>query len=249
MSEEWFEEWFDSPLYELIYADRNEEEAARLALLIRETIPPQRYPKLLDLGCGRGRHAITLAGSGYRVTGIDLSEEAIRKARRKADGLGLDSIRFLVGDMRDPLPERFDAIVNLFTTFGYFSDDEENIRVLRGVHGMLRREGIFFMDYMNAPLVRRRFEPEGEGEFRGIRYRIRRYIESDTIHKEIRFEGEALDSPKSYIEKVKLYEPEWFESAFRGIGMTIETRFGDYGGRPYDPENSPRLVMVVRKNA
>lgn len=243
----WFEEWFDSPLYDLLYSNRNEEEAARLAKLIEMEIPVKEYPRVLDLGCGRGRHSLKLAERGYRVTGIDLSEEAIRVAELKAKEKFPGKIRFLVGDMREPLPEKFDAIVNLFTSFGYFKEDEENIRTFESVSRMLRKDGIFFMDYMNADWVRRNFQTRGEGEFRDIHYRIHRYIEDDIIYKQITFEGGALEKPKTYVEQVKLYDLEWFLESFDRLGFEVEKLFGNYKGDSYNPETCSRLVMVVKK--
>ena len=115
----WFEEWFDSPLYELLYAYRNEEEARRLADLIEDKIPPGDFSNVVDVGCGRGRHSIALAERGYHVTGFDLSPTAIEKARRIAKERDLSNVRFIVQDMRKPLDDTFDAAFNLFTTFGY----------------------------------------------------------------------------------------------------------------------------------
>lgn len=243
----WFEEWFDSPLYDLLYANRNEQEAARLAELIEKVIPPAEYPDLLDLGCGRGRHSLTLAGLGYNVTGIDLSEEAIRVALDKAEMRGIRRAKFMVRDMRDPLPQTFDAVVNLFTSFGYFKDDNENIRVFRSVSDMLRNAGVFFMDYMNADWVRANYKPEDEGEFRNIRYRIQRYIEGDIIYKKITFRGESLEGPTTYVEQVKLYDLEWFLETFDHCGFEVKKLFGNYKGDIYNPDTCSRLVMVVRK--
>jgi len=243
----WFEEWFDSPLYDLLYANRNEQEAAQLAELIEREIPPAEYPDLLDLGCGRGRHSLTLAGLGYNVTGIDLSEEAIRVAANKAEIRGVRKAKFQVRDMRDPLPATFDTVVNLFTSFGYFKEDYENLRVFSSVSDMLRNGGIFFMDYMNADWVRANYKPEDEGEFREIQYRIHRYIEDDIIYKKITFTGESLENPTTYVEQVKLYDLEWFLEAFDQCGFGIKKLFGNYEGAGYNPENCSRLVMVVRK--
>ncbi len=243
----WFEEWFDSPLYDLLYANRNEEEAARLVELVESIIPKPTYTRILDLGCGRGRHSLTLAEKGYQVTGIDQAEEAIRKAREKAEARGLENVTFRVGDMRDPLPGEFDAVFNLFTSFGYFEDDEENLKVFSSVHQMLRRGGIFMIDYLNADWVRSNYEPEGSGEFREISYQIRRYIENDMVHKRITFEGEEMQEPKVYTERVKLYDLEWFLEQFHRAGFEIEKIFGDYHGGSFNPESSTRLLMVVRK--
>jgi SAM-dependent methyltransferase len=243
----WFEEWFDSPLYDLLYSNRNEEEAAQLATLIEKVIPVREYPNVLDLGCGRGRHSLTLAERGYNVTGIDLSEEAIRVAAKKAENRDLENVKFLVRDMRDPLPDKFDSVVNLFTSFGYFNKDDENIKVINSVSRMTRQGGIFFMDYMNADWVRTNYKPEGEGEFRDIHYKIHRYIENDIIYKEIRFDGARLAEPKTYTEQVKLYDLEWFMETFHEYGFQIEKIFGNYEGMTYNPELCSRLVMVVKK--
>ena len=138
----WFEEWFDSPLYEKLYAYRNKNEADQLADLIEEEIPVSNFPKILDLGCGRGRHSITLAERGYNVLGMDLSKEVISKAAQIAAKKNLPNLRFQVGDMRRPLDKTFDAVVNLFTSFGYFRDDGENAQVIESVSKMLGHKNI-----------------------------------------------------------------------------------------------------------
>jgi cyclopropane fatty-acyl-phospholipid synthase-like methyltransferase len=244
---EWFEEWFDTPLYEKLYADRNEEEAEQLGVLIRKLLPVERYPDLLDLGCGRGRHSLTLAEHGYRVTGVDLSEEAIRKARRKAEERGLKSPRFLVGDMRVSLGRTFDAVVNLFTSFGYFERESENLKVFESIHSMLRMNGYLMIDYMNAARVRRVFEPHDEGEFQQIRYEIERFIDGDAIVKRIRFKGGILEGQQEYVERVKLYEEPWFRKQLDRFGFSVVNLFGNYHGSPFDPEKSNRLVILAKK--
>lgn len=242
----WFEEWFDSPLYEKLYANRDEEEALRLIEVLQETLSLHNCSYILDLGCGRGRHSLNLARKGYRVKGIDLSKEAIKKAKQKASEDNLQNASFEVRDMRKPLNETFDAIVNLFTTFGYFREDEENARVLDSVVKMLKEEGIFVLDYLNAPHVRSSLVPEEEGQFQGINYHIRRYIEDGAIHKEIVFSGEQLDKPRSYTERVKLYDLEWFEDQFEKRNLRIVKVHGNYEGKAYDPETSPRLMIFSR---
>lgn len=245
---EWFEEWFDSPLYEKLYANRNEEEAAGLANLIERLVPQRSYPKILDLGCGRGRHSLTLAERGYQVKGIDLSEEAIEKAAIKANKRNLKNVSFQVRDMRDPLPETFDAVVNLFTTFGYFEGDDENASVIESVGSMLREDGIFLLDYLNADWVRANYKPEESGMFRDLHFDIVRYIRQNVIYKEITFSGIHLEKPITYTEQVKLYDLEWFLENFDTYGFEVERLLGDYKGNTYNPETCSRLVMFTRKN-
>ncbi len=241
----WFEKWFDSPLYERLYANRDEEEASRLIDLLEETMNLHRCHTILDLGCGRGRHSISLNERGYRVKGIDLSVRAIQTARSKAREKGLEEISFEVRDMRDPLPETFDAILNLFTTFGYFESDTENARVLDSVAEMLEPEGIFVVDYLNAGYVREHYRPHDSGEFEGIRYDIRRYIEKDMIFKEITFSGDRLDKDRHYAERVKLYSEDWFREELGKREMTIHEMYGDYEGSEFRPGRSKRLLFVA----
>lgn len=240
----WFEEWFDSPLYEKLYVNRDEKEADRLVQLLEKSLPLQECSKILDLGCGRGRHSINLNKRGYKVTGIDLSEQAIAKARQKAEDMGLENIRFEVRDMRNPLPETFDAVVNLFTTFGYFKSDEENASVLDSVTEMLEPGGIFVLDYLNAPKVRETYRPSDEGEFQGIQYDIRRYISNNSIIKEIEFSGDQVGGSKKYAERVKLYDLPWFKEEMAKRKLEIDQVYGNYEGDDYDPEQSSRLLII-----
>jgi len=206
----WFEEWFDSPLYEKLYAYRNEEEAELLAGLIEKEIPLNKYPEILDLGCGRGRHSITLAQRGYHVTGIDLSEQAIRKARQIAENRNLDHVNFIKRDMREPLSQKFDSVLNLFTSFGYFSEDAENASVFDAVEKMLRKNGLFFVDYMNSQHVKNTLVPDEAGVYQEINYSIKRWIKNNMVFKKIIFDlnGES----QSYTERVKLYDEKWFKN-------------------------------------
>lgn len=242
----WFEEWFDSPLYEKLYYNRDEEEARQLIELLEQTFSFNNCSSILDLGCGRGRHSLTLAQRGYQVKGIDLSTEAIKTAEAKANELELYNVEFEVRDMRNPLPETFDAIVNLFTTFGYFKKDDENALVLDSVVKMLESEGLFVLDYLNAEKVKQSYVPEEEGEFQGINYQIKRYIKNGAIHKDIVFAGEGLSSPRSYWERVKLYGLDWFEQEMERRNLQIKNVFGDYQGSEFDPKSSPRLLIISK---
>jgi SAM-dependent methyltransferase len=243
----WFEEWFDSPLYEKLYANRDEEEASFLAGLIEKEIPMSDYRSILDLGCGRGRHSLTLAEKGYRVTGIDLSQNAIEKAGKIAEQRKLTNVEFIVGDMRVPLPETFDAVLNLFTTFGYFLKDKENEKVFESVQSMLKPGGIFFMDYMNAEVVRNNIVPEEKGSYREWDYRISRKIKDDMIYKTIRFFTQSQGQSIKYRERVKLYGLNWFRNVAARNHFTIKKTYGNYKGDPFNEEESSRLIMVFER--
>ncbi len=241
----WFEEWFDSPLYEKLYSNRDEKDAASLADLIEEVIPVSDYRKVLDLGCGRGRHSITLAQRGYQVTGIDLSNKAIEKAKRIAGQKNLNNVKFFVRDMRDPLPKQFDAIVNLFTTFGYFLEDEENRRVLRNTGKMLNQGGILFLDYLNPHYVEKNLVPSESGMYENLTYNVTRQIKDGMVFKTIQFSDDSLDKPVKYRERVKLYDLEWFRDVLTESGYDIIETYGNYEGSPFLVE-SPRMIIVAK---
>lgn len=243
----WFEEWFDSPLYEKLYAYRNKNEADELADLIEKEIPKSDYPNILDLGCGRGRHSITLAERGYHVTGLDLSKEAISRAIQIAREKKLPNLHFQVGDMRRPLDKKFDAVLNLFTTFGYFLKDEENAKVIASVREMLDGNGLFMLDYLNAYKVRKDLVPEEDELFRDMKVHIDREIKENMVYKNIQFNGEKLERTVQYQERVKLYELDWFQRNFAKYGFGIRKVYGSYDGDEFDKAESPRLLMIAKK--
>ncbi|MEX0772702.1 MAG: class I SAM-dependent methyltransferase [Balneolales bacterium] len=245
---QWFEEWFDSPLYEKIYSNRNEGEADLLANLLTEVIPRNEYSNILDLGCGRGRHSINLGKRGYIITGVDLSEESITVARSKALNEGLREVAFVVGDMREPFPDTFDAVINLFTSFGYFENDSENQLVIKNVGKMLRDRGIFVLDYLNAHKAKQELVKEEGGTLGKYEYSINRTISDDnTIVKKISFKQKDYGKSYNFEERVKLYDESWFKNTFTEEGFELEHVYGDYSGSPFNVETSPRLLMLARK--
>lgn len=234
-------EWFDSPLYEAVYAHRDETEALRLSRWIASRYPPDRFRRILDLACGRGRHSLNLARLGYDVTGLDLSKRAIHVAKTKADALGTP-VRFVHGDMREPLPETFDGIVNLFTSFGYAVRDVDNRQALASMRRMLSPGGFLLIDYLNASFVRQRLVPMESGTTQGITYQIRRWIDGDMVRKEILLTDADGDQHR-YHEQVKLYDEAWFRSELTALGFRIDGITGDYDGAAFKPGSSQRLIL------
>src|SRR5699024_9497740 len=248
---DWYETWFDSALYEVLYADRDEEEAARLINLMVDYLPDNDGVIVLDFGCVGDRHAINMYKNvnssyvkGFRVTGIDLSERAIAEAKKQAEEDQLEGIKFKVQDMRKPLPGKFDAVLNLFTTFGYFKEDSENKRVLDSVKQMLQPGGVFVLDYLNAVKVQNELVPAEEGTIRNINYEISRYTDKQAVHKEITFSGGAIEGQRNYSEYVKLYGLDWFRKQLTDRGFVIDKLYGNYSGDAFDPQSSDRLLMI-----
>src|SRR5262245_5281593 len=111
----WFKSWFDTSFYHQLYANRNESEAASFIDNLLPTLQPAYNAKMLDLGCGAGRHSKYLASKGYHVTGLDLAGSSIQQAKRH----NLDNLQFFQHDMREAFGKNyFDYVLNFFTSFG-----------------------------------------------------------------------------------------------------------------------------------
>ncbi|PSQ95232.1 MAG: class I SAM-dependent methyltransferase [Bacteroidetes bacterium SW_9_63_38] len=240
----WYEGWFDSDAYDLVYDHRDEAEAAQLVDLIEHEIDPAPDARILDIGCGHGRHARIFARRGYDVTGIDLSEEAITEARAQAEDAGLD-LTFERGDMRNPYCTAcMDGVVNLFTTFGYFESDAENQRALAAMTQALRPSGWFLQDFLNAPQVADTLVPATTRTIEGVTIEETRWIDDDRINKEITLSRNGTST--TYTESVRLYTLDDLNTLYDNVGLDLVATFGDYSGVLHT-SNSPRLLLHARK--
>jgi len=240
----WYEGWFDSDAYNLVYDHRDESEAARLVALIERVVDPVPDAHILDVGCGRGRHTRIFARHGYRVTGIDLSTDALEEARARAEAEGVD-ITFRQSDMREPYCDGcMDGVVNLFTTFGYFDTDRENRRALSAMTQALRPGGWFVQDFLNAPHVRDTLVPATSRTVEGVEIHQKRWIEGDRINKEITLSNNG--DTDTYYESVRLFTPDELRALYAAVGLEIVDTFGDYEGHPHTPD-SPRFLLYARQ--
>lgn len=240
----WYEEWFDRDEYELVYQERDEAEAEQLVDLLERVVAPRPADAILDVGCGRGRHARSLARRGYRVTGVDLSARAVCRARQRAAEAGLPLL-FRRGDMREPLCNAcFDGVVNLFTAFGYFEAEADHLRAVQAMAAALRPGGWLFQDFLNAPYVLDTLVPEDARRQPGLEIRQRRWVEDGRINKEITIhrDGDA----QTFLESVRLLGLDDFARLYAAAGLHLRATYGDYDGGPYAAE-APRLLLYARK--
>ena len=142
---DWYATWFESPWYMRLYRHRTDEEAVEATDLVTKYAQIPAGANVLDLCCGYGRHALALAQLSYNVVGIDQSRYLIDRAREVYPHA---NVRYEVADMRGPFSGApYDAIVNFFTSFGYFDTQQENMKVFHAVHAALRENGTFIMDF------------------------------------------------------------------------------------------------------
>lgn len=240
----WYEEWFDHPEYELVYQDRDDAEAERLVDFLERVAEPDGGASILDMGCGRGRHARALARRGYHVTGVDLSRHAIDEAEKRALDEGLD-VLFRRGDMRRPVCDCcFDGVINVFTAFGYFEDDEDHLQALRAMRRSLRPGGWFMQDYFNVPYLLDNLVAEDRRTRDGADIHQRRWIDDGRINKEITIR--SGESKRSFRESVRLYKLDDFRAMYDEAGLDLVETYGDYEGGAYS-KASPRLILIARK--
>lgn len=242
MRTEWFSEWFDSPWYHQLYRDHDDAEARSFLDHLIEWLHPDPQARILDLACGRGRHALYLSEKGFDVTGLDISANSIRFARR----MERPGLSFFQHDMRVPFRVNyFDLVFNFFTSFGYFESDAEHRRTLRHIASGLRPGGRFVLDFLNAVRIREDLVPEETRDADGLVFHIRRYADDHHIRKQIRFELEG--KTHLFEERVRAFSLEDLQSMCIERGLQPEASFGDYRLGPFDPHTSPRLILVARK--
>lgn len=244
MQDEWFEQWFDSPYYHILYRDHNDAEARAFIDALFGIIHPEADARILDLACGRGRHAQYMSGFGYEVTGLDISGSNIRYARRMESA----NLAFYQHDMRRPFRVNyFDLVFNFFTSFGYFRTEAEHCRTLDMVYLGMRGGGLFVLDYLNRVRVERQLVAEDERFMEGLVFRIRRRIADDRIMKTI--DVSDGQTTRHFQENVRAFSAEELKEMFRASGLVVEAEYGNYRLEHFDPDTSERLILFGRKPA
>jgi SAM-dependent methyltransferase len=238
---EWFESWFGED-YIALYPHRNAAEAGHAVELIERVAAIPAGARALDLACGAGRHSRVLAECWW-TAGLDLSEVLLRLAKREK----IDAA-FVRGDMR-VLPFRtgaFHLVVNLFTSFGYFADDDSNMHVVQEVARVTAKRGTFVLDFLNTAHLRDTLVPYDEREIGDRVVEQRRSISDDGryVVKRICIRGFP---DKEYVERVRLFEAGDLTYMLTNSGFTVSHAFGSYDASPLS-DDSPRVILFGTRN-
>jgi SAM-dependent methyltransferase len=242
MQRKWFQYWFNSPYYHILYSQRNDEEAEFLIDNLSEYLKPAPNARILDIACGRGRHAVYLNKKGYDVTGIDLSEQSIKYARQFEQR----HLHFFVHDMRKlSFINYFDFSFNLFTSFGYFETEKEHVNALKSFRKGLKPEGTLVIDYFNSKKIQQNLTKQEVKTLEGIEFHISKFVSEGKIIKHINFEHR--NKVHAFEERVQAFQLADFERMFSNSGLKLAQVFGNYALEPYDENKSDRLILVCKK--
>lgn len=242
---EWFKSWFDSKYYHILYKNRNTQEAHFLIKNLVNLLIPDKNSLFLDLGCGSGRHSIELNKMGYKVDGIDLSTKSLEIAKPFENS----RLKFIRADFRKlDFENKYDIILNLFTSFGYFDKENEHAQVFKQIFKSLKNNGHFVIDFLNTKKAVKNISktnPQQTIHIDNIEFRIKKTYDNNFIYKNI----EIVDSGKkiSFSEKVKIITLDKFLKYFDGLNIHLEYQFGDYKLSNFDENNSDRLILIFKK--
>ncbi|GMU92438.1 MAG: methyltransferase [Candidatus Hydrogenedentota bacterium] len=240
---DWFEHAFGD-WYRIIYAHRSIEAARPEALFAAQTLQVTSGDRLLDLCCGTGRHLLHLSAISERSIGLDYSRTLLREAQRH---LGSRS-RLVRADMRAiPFVGTLDVIVNFFTSFGYFADPADDVRVIQCLASALKPSGRFLIDCMNPSYLVQSLERESFRESEGYEIRETRWIDEEGLRvnktTEIRQGGRIV---RRLSESVRLYSKEELTGMVRDAGLKVQHVFGDFLGAPFQA-SSERMIVAGQK--
>lgn len=246
----WFEEWFNHPLYLELYSHRDHAEAARCIHTILSisgfNLKEPSSLSVLDMACGAGRHALELARLDYSVTGNDLSPFLLEEARKAASESSL-SIDWTCCDMRDIQSDSlYDLVVQLFTSFGYFDMKEDDQLVLQRVYKLLKRGGWYVLDLLNPLHLANNLVAQSRRTVGELAVYEDRELHDNRIVKRM-----TISSPSgetiTFRESVRLYNEEEILAMLQQEGFAVSSIVGNYDGEPFLKNDSPRMMIFCQK--
>ncbi len=238
----WFETWFDSPFYHILYKNRDDSEAQFFIDNLINYLKPKSNDKFLDLACGKGRHSIYLNSKGLDTQGCDLSPQSILYAKQFEN----ESLSFFEHDMRNKIVhQKFDFVLNLFTSFGYFEDKSDNLKTLISVENALTENGVLVIDFFNASNIIENLISNEIKIIDDIKFEINRKVENGYIIKNITFNANKKDY--HFTEKVQVINLHDFENLLKKVDLEIIRIFGSYQLDTFDIKNSKRLIIIAQK--
>ena len=238
----WFAHWFDSPYYHTLYKNRDEKEAQAFIDNLVQHLQIPTGSKLIDIACGKGRHATYFNSLGFDVIGVDLSPNSIASAKENKN----TTLQFAEHDMREVYQENnFDVVTNLFTSFGYFEDNKDEQKAINAMASNLKLGGFLVIDFMNVEKVIANLVLNEQKTIDGITFDIIRKIEAGRIIKDIQITDGAIK--QHFQEKVKAITLTNYSEFITTAGLKIIDIFGNYKLEDFNAITSDRLILICKK--
>ena len=238
----WFAKWFNSKYYHILYKERDKKEAEFFINNLVEYLKLKKGSKLIDIGCGKGRHANYLNSLGFNVVGIDLSPNNIAAAKKNEKS----NLHFVVQDMRKVyLEDKFDIAINLFTSFGYFNNDTDEQAAINAMAKNLKSEGILVIDFMNVKKVITNLVMSEQKSINNVVFDIQKKVENNYIIKNISIYDKEIK--QKFQEKVKVLTLTDFYELITNADLKIINIFGNYKLDDFDATTSDRLILICKK--
>ena len=238
----WFANWFDSPYYHTLYKNRDEKEAQVFIDNLIDYLQIHKGSKLIDIACGKGRHAKYFNKKGMDVVGVDLSQNSINTAIKDEN----KNLQFLAHDMRENYQENaFDVVTNLFTSFGYFENNKDEQKAINAMANNLKKEGMLIIDFMNAKKVIANLVLNEQKTINNIQFDITRQVKDGYILKDIRITDGKEE--QQFQEKVKAITLADYSEFITNAGLKIIDIFGNYKLDNFYEKISDRLILICKK--
>ena len=239
---DWFKNWFNSKYYHILYKNRDEQEAVFFLNKIINHIKLKKG-KVLDVACGKGRHAKYLNKIGLNVVGIDLSKNSIYFAKKYEN----EKLKFYVHDMRNVFKENeYNLVTNLFTSVGYFEDHKDEQKAINSMAKNLKKEGMLLIDFMNVKKVINSLIPSEKKIIDDINFNIKRSFNENYIIKDIEIIDKEINL--KFQEKVRTLTLIDFSKMLEKANLKIIDLFGDYSLSDFNALHSDRLIILAMKS-
>ena len=242
---DWTKEYFDDVYLKYFLLPQNEERTKEQVNFVEKFLLPNSY--VLDAGCGIGRHSIELAKRGYRVLGIDSSPLYIKFAEDFKNVLNLENLDFKLVDMRElAFKDSFDAVINMWSSFGYF-DDDTNEKIVSNFYNALKKGGALIIDIENRDyilkyFIRETFKEKEDGVFILERRKFNPVTSVVSTHRYI--VGPNLR--KDYIRHIRIYSLTEMINLFKKFAFKNIEYYGNYDFEKFHID-SERIIIIGRK--
>lgn len=245
----WYVDFFRSDYLNVYGHMFTEERAEKESAFVARALSLTPGASVLDLCCGQGRHSVQLAKRGFKVIGLDLNAEYLDLASKAAEEAKV-KIDTVTGDMREiPFENKFDAIVNMYSSFGYLESEAEDLRVLESAAKALKDGGQLLLDMLNREwAIDNYIQNDWHTGTDGTLYVERRDLDLSTSRMHVHFI--VVDSKGGRRESIghiiRLYTLTEMTRLLERVGMRVTLVFGGFDGEDYGI-GTRRMIIVAQR--